>query len=78
MKSDTATEPKPNQVKDNSIGLLILRRFLDEESIDDIAEDNHTNDLLIEECLRQEFFRLIEIIKSKELALRYLERNTRA
>ena len=85
-----------DDIKDNSVGLLILQRFLDKESIAEIAEGCRTNNLMIEEALRQEYLKLLdliqsqknsiqssldliqsqnELIESKELALKYLERN---
>ena len=49
-----------NQIKeDESIGLVILKRFVTEESIAELAEDYQVNDLMIEEVLRQEINKLI-------------------
>ena len=49
-----------NQIKeDESVGLVILKRFVTEESIAELAEDYRVNDLMIEEVLRQEINKLI-------------------
>ena len=49
-----------NQIKeDESIGLVILKRFVTEESIAELAENYRVNDLMIEEVLRQEINKLI-------------------
>ena len=65
---------------DNAIGKDIFHRFLNQESIHELAEDYSTNYLMIEEVLRQEIIKKLDklekTIESKELSLRYFTRNS--
>ena len=67
MKNNTIIiEFDLSHIKDNSVGLLILERFLTKESIAEIAEDYQANNLMVEEALRQEFLKLFDLIQSQK------------